>query len=112
MSATDTAAMASNGDSAIRSSIVIGSHFILRCQFSIPRYLAGERGLRFLPKNGEWRIALIVYLLPVCPDLADHPCIRLAASASRVLNWRLSLSTSANPIATSAAAILRIKRYI
>src|SRR5262245_28167502 len=42
----------------------------------------------------------------------DHPCIRLAASASRVLNWRLSLSTSANPIATSAAAILRMKRYI
>src|SRR6266508_3976272 len=35
MSATDTAAMASNGDSAIRSSIVIGSHFILHCQFSI-----------------------------------------------------------------------------
>src|SRR6266511_4277618 len=63
-------------------------------------------------ENWQWRIALIVYLLPVCPDLADHPCIRLAASASRVLNWRLSLSTSANPIATSAAAILRIKRYI
>src|SRR5215510_9158103 len=44
--------------------------------------------------------------------IADHPRIRLAASASRVLNCRLSLSTSANPIATSAAAILRMKRYI
>src|SRR5262245_5218385 len=66
MRTTETAAMASNGDNAIRSSTVI----------------------------------------------ADHPCIRLAASASRVLNWRLSLSQSANPIATSAAAILRIKRYL
>src|SRR5262249_10633156 len=73
MSATDAAAIASNGDNAIRSSTVI---------------------------------------LPVRHDLADHPCIRLAASASRVLNCRLSLSTSANPIATSAAAILRMKRYI
>src|SRR5262245_52102253 len=45
-------------------------------------------------------------------DIPYHPCIRLAASASRVLNWSLSLSTSAKPTATSAAAILKMKRYI